>query len=401
MAPKRSRAAGSVSQSAPPRFLSNVTQRQHGIIGDKGMVQEVGIEIPAFDSVPRVREILTGYRWVPFNNMLWECNKSIVEEFYANVMAFGTGDYMSYVRGVHVSFSPDTIDSNFGFLPEGQCGVQMRRTSWREGAITDTEYDQIREALAMPGKDWRYSRQGARQRLQATEILPLAKLWAKWWTHNFEACSNQTEIITSRCVGIYSILMGEPIQVGSVIAQSIKRMITSSDATIGHPFVISHLCSLVGVPEDEDDDIIGPEIPLGARFLSRAQRDSERSQQGQQPPQQLQQVHQPPPQQHQFSEYELGMAATQYDMHVLMDWGLPRYSPHMMDAVQGYRAHHPLPSYRQQYPKQPDLTGHFNRQTQKLLEDQQQVQDRWDQAGAEELAAELEDELASDDEGGH
>ncbi|KAK2363540.1 hypothetical protein QL285_088512 [Trifolium repens] len=253
-----------------------------------------------------------------FGRFLRECNKTIVEEFYGNGIAFANGDYMSYVRGVYVSYSPDVIDSTFGFRPEGQCGVQTRRASWREGAITDTEYDQIREALAMPGKDWRYSRQGARQRLQDTDMLPLAKSWAKWWIHNFEACSNETEIITSRCLGVYSILMGEPIQVGRVIAQSIRRMITSSEATIGHPFVISHLCSIAGVPEEDDDDIIGPEIPLGARFLSRAQRDLERAQQGQQqqqqPPQQ-QQVHQPPPQHHQFSEYELGMAATQYDMH--------------------------------------------------------------------------------------
>ena len=73
----------------------------------------------------------------------------------------------------------------------------------------------------------------------------------------------------------------------------------------------------------------------------------------------------------------------------------------MMDAVQSYRAQHPLPSYLQQYPEQPNLTRHFNRQTQNMLQHQQQVQDRWDQAGAEELAAELEAELASDDEGGH
>jgi hypothetical protein len=111
-------------------------------------------------------------------------------------------------------------------------------------------------------------------------------------------------------------MMGDFIQVGQVIAQSIKRMVTSSEASIGHPFVISHLCSLAGVPEEDDDNIIGAEIPLGAKFLSRAQRDFERAQQGQQLPQQ-QQVHQLPPQQHQFSEYELGMVATQYDMHVL------------------------------------------------------------------------------------
>jgi hypothetical protein len=160
MAPKRSRVSGSAPQSAPPRFLSSVTQKQHGIVGEKRLFQEIGIEIPAFDSVPRVREILTGYRWVPFNNMLGECNKTIVQEFYANAFEFGAGDYRSYVRGVYISFSPEDIDSTFGFRPEGQCGVQMRRAAWREGAITDAEYDQIREALAMPGKDWRYSRQG-------------------------------------------------------------------------------------------------------------------------------------------------------------------------------------------------------------------------------------------------
>jgi hypothetical protein len=200
--------------------------------------------------------------------MLGDCNTTIVEEFYANALAYGVGDYRSYVRGVTISFAPDVIDATFGFRTEGQCGVRMTHTSWRDGAITDAEYDQIREALAMPGKDWRYSRHGARQRLQATEMLPLAKLLSRWWIHNFKACSYKTEIITSRCLAIYSILMGEPIQVGSVIAQSIKRMITSTDAYIGHPFVISHLYSLAGVPEEDDDNIIGRQVLLGERLLS-------------------------------------------------------------------------------------------------------------------------------------
>ncbi|KAK2429654.1 hypothetical protein QL285_028075 [Trifolium repens] len=92
MAPKRSRASGSTLQATPTRFLSSVTQRQHGIVGEKRLVQEVGIENPAFDSVPQVWEILTGYGWVPFNNMLRECNETVVEEFYANAFAFGAGE---------------------------------------------------------------------------------------------------------------------------------------------------------------------------------------------------------------------------------------------------------------------------------------------------------------------
>ncbi|KAK2405757.1 hypothetical protein QL285_054964 [Trifolium repens] len=320
---------------------SGLTKKHHGTITDKGMIQEIEIDLHAFDPLPRVREIITSYGWLPFNNMLGDINTTIVEEFYANALAFGTGDYRSFVRGVYVSFSPDTIDSIFGFRPEDYCGVHMRRASWRDGAITDAKYDQMWEALAMPGKDWRYSRQGPRQRIHATEMLPLAKLWSRWWIHNFEACSNQTEIITTRCLAIYNILRGEPIQVGQMIAQSIKRMISSSDTSVSHPFVISHLCSLAGVPEEDDDHITGPLEPLGAR-----------------------------------------------------------YSPHMMDAVQGYRAQHPLPSYRQQYPEPQDLTGHFTRQTQNLLQHQQQVQDIWDQASVDELAAELDHELPSDDEGG-
>ncbi|KAK2356529.1 hypothetical protein QL285_093858 [Trifolium repens] len=354
MAPKRSKPTGSDTPFAPPRFLSSLTRKHHDTVQDKGLIQEIGIDIHSFDPLPRVREILTGYGWMPFNNMLGECNTTVVE-FYANALAYGVGDYRSYVRGVTISFSPDVIDATFGFRPEDYCGVRKRRASWRDGVITDAEYDQMREALAMPGKDWRYSTQGARQRLQATEMMPLAKLWSRWWIHNFEECSNQSEIIMARYLAVYSIMMGESIQVGRMIAQSIKPMITSSDTYIGHPFVISHLYSLDGVPEEDDDNIIGPQVPLGERFLSRAQWDLDRAvaaHQGQQQPHQPPQQHvpQPPPKQHQFTDYELGMAATQYDQHVLIDWGLPRYSPQMMAAVQGYKAQHPLPSYRQQYP---------------------------------------------------
>ena len=85
---------------------------------------------------------------MPFNNMLGECNTTIVEEFYANTLAFGTGDYRSYVRGVHVSFAPDVLDATFGFRPEGNCGVRTRRASWREGLLQTS-------STIRSGKPWR------------------------------------------------------------------------------------------------------------------------------------------------------------------------------------------------------------------------------------------------------
>ncbi|MCI54761.1 hypothetical protein A2U01_0076011 [Trifolium medium] len=38
----------------------------------------------------------------------------------------------------------------------------------------------------------------------------------------------------------------------------------------------------------------------------------------------------------------------------------------------------PIPSYYQQYPQRPYLAGHFQRQTTRLLEHQNHVQDAWD-----------------------
>ncbi|MCI96603.1 hypothetical protein A2U01_0117903, partial [Trifolium medium] len=52
-----------------------------------------------------------------------------------------------------------------------------------------------------------------------------------------------------------------------------------------------------------------------------------------QPPPQpaaAQEQHQVPPHiplQHQYSDFELGMAASMYDQYYRMDWGLPHYSP--------------------------------------------------------------------------
>ncbi|MCI30027.1 hypothetical protein A2U01_0051236, partial [Trifolium medium] len=82
------------------------------------------------------------------------------------------------------------------------------------------------------------------------------------------------------------------------------------------------------------------------------------------PPLPHQQQHQVPPQfpqQHQYSDYEMGMAATLYEQHRRMNCGLPYFSPPLMAAVQDYRAQIAIPSYNQQYPQRADLMWHFQR----------------------------------------
>ncbi|MCI16603.1 hypothetical protein A2U01_0037747, partial [Trifolium medium] len=200
------------------------------------------------------------------------------------------------------------------------------------------------QTLALPGRDWHYDTQGRRQRLGISDMVPAAKGWAKWMVRNFESCSQESEIIMSRCHVIYTIMRGEAIRVGEMIARSIKCMVSGSESYIGHPFVITTLCRRLHVPSHQGSDILAhPERALGETYFKKAVREWERAVAAAAagpPPAQQQEQHQAPPyvpqQQQQFTDYQLGMAATAYVQHVRMDWGLPHFSPPLMAAVQAY-----------------------------------------------------------------
>ncbi|MCI32244.1 hypothetical protein A2U01_0053457, partial [Trifolium medium] len=83
----------------------------------------------------------------------------------------------------------------------------------------------------------------------------------------------------SRCHVIYAIMRREHIQIGEMIARSIKRMISGPNSYIGHPFVITTLYRLREVPTEEDTgEISSPERPLGHSYFRRAVRDLEAAQ---------------------------------------------------------------------------------------------------------------------------
>ncbi|MCI47027.1 hypothetical protein A2U01_0068268, partial [Trifolium medium] len=104
------------------------------------------------------------------------------------------------------------IDEMFGFRQADYCWASQQRY----GAHIDEEYAEMLQTLALPGRDWHYNTSGRRSRLQITDMRSAAKGWAKWLVRNFESCSNETEIIMSRCHVIYAIMRGEPIQIGEM-----------------------------------------------------------------------------------------------------------------------------------------------------------------------------------------
>ncbi|KAK2435765.1 hypothetical protein QL285_020801 [Trifolium repens] len=75
---------------------------------------------------------------------------------------------------------------------------------------------------------------------------PLQRVGPNWLAHNFESCSNSTEIIMSCCITVSAILRRERIQVRSLIAESIKRFITTADTTRKLCFSINKIWTLNG-----------------------------------------------------------------------------------------------------------------------------------------------------------
>jgi hypothetical protein len=112
MAPKRLRSRGS-SSSTPDRFLSTETREHFSLIKEKGVIREKAINFLEIAAFPRMQEIAEHFGWMHFNTMIEESNLSWVEEFYANALAYETGEFRFYVRGVEISYTPATIDEVF------------------------------------------------------------------------------------------------------------------------------------------------------------------------------------------------------------------------------------------------------------------------------------------------
>ncbi|KAI5403936.1 hypothetical protein KIW84_051183 [Lathyrus oleraceus] len=112
LASKRGRLSkGSSSRAVPTpdvptfpniKFLSEANAKKYLKLVDYHIVMEKAFVLDDLQGFGEVGEVLQQRRWISFNNLIHETNKSIDLEFYANV-AFGEViSYTSYVRGVPI-----------------------------------------------------------------------------------------------------------------------------------------------------------------------------------------------------------------------------------------------------------------------------------------------------------
>ncbi|QHO12009.1 uncharacterized protein DS421_15g503140 [Arachis hypogaea] len=238
---------------------------------------------------------------IEINNRGWSllCNpprkvvESLVREFYANTVPqpgqhYG---YISYVRGKSIDYSPSSIERM----------LMVKRTS------STRSYEE------------RMKQQDSGRR----DLSPQARGWLEFVRRSLIPTSNTSEVTKERAILIYSIIKGENINVGEIIANNINKVLksTSDNTRLAFLSIIQRLCDEAGVEKIIDEVLVKQDKFITAKKMAKVvavhplNRARERRAHAHEPQQQQQQQEaeeqpqflalQPPPQ-YQYQQFPEG-----------------------------------------------------------------------------------------------
>nr|GMD74688.1 uncharacterized protein LOC109169324 [Ipomoea batatas] len=226
--------------SIPPKHVRDTTLGcQHG-----GSKKERGIllNVPAH------------WNWGPtFLAQPGEAFSGLVREFYANA-GDGMQTNTAIVRGVQVSFS--TVDINAYYGTEDHRAIDYYHQDLRLSRLTGEMLNEIARSFH-PEATWNiahglpahidYHYFGQRDRA----LLDFIK--AKLSPYSHKGHVRRDQVLMAYC-----IKEQHPMNVGAIINQSIRDIASSdrkSRCYLSHPFLITELCRLAGVPINEEQEI--------------------------------------------------------------------------------------------------------------------------------------------------
>ncbi|MED6151595.1 hypothetical protein PIB30_083933 [Stylosanthes scabra] len=182
-------------------------------------------------------------------------SKLLVQELYANTAVSGEEvanadqlPYKSFVRGVKVHFSPESIRRFTRFKAE-KAGA---KTDYKTCQAIDQRLDEVLEDLCISGATWRLSsgQPAVPIQLRRTELHPLAKGWQEFIIHSLVPTGNKFEITIARAILIHSIMRGEEVRAEDIIADNMAVIAQGlqNKGNLGFPSTIYKLCKDASVP---------------------------------------------------------------------------------------------------------------------------------------------------------
>ena len=120
--------------------------------------------------------------------------KSLVWEFFAHAHYRETvtpGCRLSWVRGKVISYDVQTIASVMGlpYYPEHTDFV----TSYINNTTNNSDYDDLKNSLFIPGKDWNYGQHQSIKHVYAKNLRADVRFWVSFICHNLYPQSHEFE----------------------------------------------------------------------------------------------------------------------------------------------------------------------------------------------------------------
>ncbi|MED6168419.1 hypothetical protein PIB30_011308 [Stylosanthes scabra] len=247
-------------------------------------------------------------KWERFTSPIQAVGHLMVKEFYANAWEPDKEKrkpytYATMVRGIDISFAPSNIKR---VLKLRKDPLPNAASYHERKANKDYRLEHVLEDLCIEGADWVRHKYGRPHYLRRADLEPMTKGWYDFVCRSILPTTNRSELTIERAVLIYSIIIGENINVEEIIANQIYKFVYKTDLSSSLPFpsIIAALCADTRVPAIKDDTLIPQESPIMGVAMTRTRKTRARN--PRQARQEAPQQQQPPPQNtaRQFREME-------------------------------------------------------------------------------------------------
>ncbi|MED6150556.1 hypothetical protein PIB30_073499 [Stylosanthes scabra] len=209
------------------------------------------------------------------------------------------------VRGKDISFAPRNIKS---VLKLRNDPLPNAASYHERKANKDYRLEHVLEDLCIEGGDWVRHKDGRPHYLRRADLEPMTKGWYDFVCRSILPTTNHSELTVERAVLIYSIIIGENINVEDIIANQIYKFVYKMDlsSSLLFPSIIAALCADAKVPAIKDDTLIPQEPPImGVAMIRVKEPRARNTRQARQeaPPQQQPPQEQPQPQVHHQQDF--------------------------------------------------------------------------------------------------
>ncbi|MED6186807.1 hypothetical protein PIB30_070283 [Stylosanthes scabra] len=239
-------------------------------------------------------------KWEKFTKPIQAISHLMVKEFYANAWEPDKAKrkpftYTSSVRGTEISFAPSNIKR---VLKLKKDPIPDAPSYHERKANKDYRLDHILEDMCDEGAEWVRHRDRRPHFLRKFDLEPMTKGWYEFVCRSILPTTNRSELTIERGILIYSIIIGENINVEEIIAEQIYKFVYKMDISSSLPFpsIIAALCADTRIPAIPDDTLIPQEPPIVAEAMARTRearaKNPRRARQATPPQQQPQFQHQ-------------------------------------------------------------------------------------------------------------